>query len=704
MSAATNKSHAQRSLAVILADADLAGRVEAFLDCEREYIDNCLRPLSELEKRLKVHVAQDKAILTEIEISEVFLDATAIFDFTNGMLDKLNRARWGGIDEFMFQFPVIVDKLIPFFKLYQSFVQKSKKAITRCTELIQNNKMYKEFLSLNEAVYGKSILALLSTPMNHFPLYLQYFVVISGGLPPNDPAALGIEATAMKIIDITNYISLSCQRITSREKVVDIQEHVFKSNVALLDPSRGLIREGVCRLVGPKSSPEHMFYLFTDFICWVDKGVFSTSIGGMMQMGGVRIVPALSETSGAKSSFKIKSAITNTEWWISCDTDKARDRWVEDICRAVSEYYSLNDKSSAGVVPSTQMLHPDEFEKKIRKKRFDESKQIKRPAPEFPQGFSATGEKVTGPRPPTKPKNPSPSPTGTAPATPSSTPSRPAPPRPPRTPSSSSAPVESEPEKPYVFDASLTPEVIADWERLVDPTSGRFYYENVPMQITQWDPPQEFLDWRPARPTRVAPVPEDDVPEDDVRQPAAPVPTFFPTPTPTTAPATPSQPLPPAQPTPPTPPTHATPPVLPPSFPASSPSGAPPALPPSLPSGPPAMPPSTGGEPPSKPVSPFMAAGGAGLLSAIRGGAQLKPASADPSPAASPSNAAGGGGFLASIQNRPQLRKVSASDVPAKPVPQSSGGGINDALQKSLANYRKFVQDEEDDDEDDDEW
>uniref|UniRef100_A0A146M6R0 PH domain-containing protein n=2 Tax=Lygus hesperus TaxID=30085 RepID=A0A146M6R0_LYGHE len=195
-----------------------------------------------------------------------------------------------------------------------------------------------------------------------------------------------------KILSITDYIAKSAANIHARDKVVYIQETVFKSHIAIVDRSRKFIREGVLRLVKAKSAHTYTFYLFNDFIGWMDKGMFSSTFGGIMHIGGLRLAPYIPENSGVKHSFRVGNIITNVEWWIACDSEKTRERWIKDICVAIRDFYSLSGTSnttnlSAANVTLTHILHPDEFEKMIKKKKYNDTRLVKLPPPGIPDNL-----------------------------------------------------------------------------------------------------------------------------------------------------------------------------------------------------------------------------------------------------------------------------------------------------------------------------
>lgn len=344
----------------------------------------------------------------------------------------------------------------------------------------------------------------------------------------------------------------------------------------------------------------------------------------------------------------------------------------------------------------------------------------------------------------------------------------PSPPQPPRRPKT----------EEWVYNPEITPETIGPWSKLFDEDQKQYYYENIDEEITQWLPPQCYLDWRPAPPpttptrpasTSIPPPPpplaalsvasasSPSTPNDAPPLPAFPasfgdasLPSpLSPVPTITTSTSS-SIPPPPgvgsAIPPPPGVGSSIPPPpglgssIPPPPGMAGSALPPPPglagsSLPPPPGSGGLPPPPGAGGlslpPPPGSGGLPPPPSNHNDLMNAIRGGASLRKAEHNDD-ASSPTAGDPTSQLMAAIRSGASLKKAEPIDKPPLPMDDRSNflaairqgttlkkaqpnvkpatpqaAGLAGALQKSLAKYRKFVQDDDEDEDsnnDDDDW
>lgn len=510
---------------------------------------------------------------------------------------------------------------------------------------------------------------LLQAPTNRLPLYLVHFSEIYNSISRIHPASVGIANTIQKILSITDYIAKSAANTRARDKVVYIQETVFKSHVALVDRSRKFIREGTLNFVTSKSAHFHTFYLFNDFLGWMDKGMFTSTFGGIMHIGGLRIAPYIPENSGVKYSFRIGNIVTNVEWWISCDSEKTRERWVKDICAAIRDFYSLsastssttgdNPNNTSANVTLTHILHPEEFEKMIKKKKYNNTRLVKLPPPGIPDDILKQSSTNLLSSIQTAPSISLPHQSNISP---------------PPIPSRSSiariqstkntnldtniesrslgkdlsitqkdkylqTPINSISTSQQISSITTTdnlPQSIGTWKRLYHDDSKRYYYENTDQQITQWEPPAVYIEYQKKHPnipystlfSPIATTTTSTVYTYDLKQP-------------TSVDITASK-------------------------------------------------------------GPSHMAGNANLLSAINKESNLQNLK-DISSSKNMSQSDTPNDLLSALKKPPALRKVVATQP--QPETESFDENLTDALKRSLANYRKFVQDEPKiEDDDDDEW
>ncbi len=318
-------------------------RADAFLRSEQRYVAEGLRVLYEIQNRLKCQNTLNIGILTSEEINSLYLNVDSIYTFSDNILRQFNEARWHGVDTFISSIPSILDKNIPFFKLYANYILNVKNAVKLSKDFCADKKRkgFKEFVMLSDMCYEKAMDVLMQTPVNRLPQYVRYIGAIAESLPENHPDIDTLSTTVLKLKEVMDQISTSAENTTRRAKVVEIQESIFKGDLLLVDPTRKFFRSGRMKIRDGSKYVEYNFYLFSDFLMYAATGMFgSMNIKGIMPLAGAKITP-VNETP---NTFRIVSGLNAKEWELQAmeqEKETAEKSFLK--CTYIHHIVSLHD-------------------------------------------------------------------------------------------------------------------------------------------------------------------------------------------------------------------------------------------------------------------------------------------------------------------------------------------------------------------------
>jgi len=244
------------------------------------YVQQGLRTMSEqYNGRLNAlsKLPKGKEVLTAIEVPQLMLNITPLYEFHTQMYDALIRLRLGGGADVLEGLGRCISLFIPFFKLYTDYTKNYRKATEFLKDLIQKNANFVEFLKVNETCSGGfKLITLLRLPISRLPQYLAYFATVLDRLPDsNSPGARELRIATTAIQDVTDRIAKSQQNEIARKQVVEIQEIVFPGRVMLVDPTRFVVKKGSLKRVFEAKKKEkakdpkvYLFVLFNDCLLY----------------------------------------------------------------------------------------------------------------------------------------------------------------------------------------------------------------------------------------------------------------------------------------------------------------------------------------------------------------------------------------------------------------------------------------------------
>lgn len=235
-------------------------------------------------------------------------------------------------------------------------------------------------MTLNEACTERSIATLLEFPVVRLPQYLEYLGAIHAHMPSDAKGCDDLELAIKEIQKVPDQIAKSLRSQKNRKQVVRVQEEHFRGAVALVDPTRSWIREGEVTVTYNKSKGDSNkqlnAFLFNDMLLFGTLGsTFSSpSVKYIVQVCGM-LVENIPDGHDVKFAWRVRSQLDDRAFTVSAPTYQAKVAWM----RALAGQIAREDTTK-----QTKVLHPEEFEKRIIKKKNDESRLLPRPKAVIP--------------------------------------------------------------------------------------------------------------------------------------------------------------------------------------------------------------------------------------------------------------------------------------------------------------------------------
>jgi signal recognition particle subunit SEC65/ribosomal protein S15P/S13E len=367
---------------------------DAFLFSEQVYVHEGLRVLADhFEKRLRIHnelkrpVLERKEyadsarlttklcdqILSQNEIDNVFLNISNIYVVNSRLYKELLLSRMA--NDLTNTCGRIMSRMIPFFKLYAQYITGQRRASQQLSALRARKNKVNEFLEISERCSGYNVSDLMEMPIFRLPQYLVFLGALFKRLDPASEASNDVKQAIVAIQEVTDHISNNLKDDAQRRLVVKFQEKMFKGSVALVAPSRLVLKYGpLTKIFNKKASfvkaKKYMFVLFNDAFLYasLQTAVHSSKVKHVLQLTGMNIkdVPE-HEKNPVKFAFVVRS---NTKSFVvCCDNATEKREWIQAITEAIKNNDEIQSELS-GFVPA----NGEEFEKMIMKKKYNTRK------------------------------------------------------------------------------------------------------------------------------------------------------------------------------------------------------------------------------------------------------------------------------------------------------------------------------------------
>ena len=262
--------------------------------------------------------------------------------------------------------------MIPFFKLYARYITGQRRAAQKLAALRKSKGKLQDFLLISERCAGHQVSRLMEIPIFRLPQYLVFLGGLLKKLDPASGASSDTKGAIVAIQKVTDHISLTLKDDAQRNLVVRFQEKMFKGSVALVSPSRLVLKYGCLEKVYNKQSSfvkskKYMFVLFNDMILYstIRTALQSAKVKHVLQLDGMTIhdVPEKSQ-SPVQLAFVLCS---NTKSFVVvCQSAKEKKEWMDAINNAIK----MNESIQRQLVGQSVPYDGAEFEKMVLKKKY----------------------------------------------------------------------------------------------------------------------------------------------------------------------------------------------------------------------------------------------------------------------------------------------------------------------------------------------
>jgi len=363
-----------------------ADEAQAFLNSEREYVENGLRVGFEtFLNRLEVHNKLNHSLISDEDITKIFSNYRTIYTANSKLFDDMMLLRLEGKEKLRDNLGKFMVDFIPYFRIYTDYIVKKQAAITHLDKLKKSNKKFRQFLKINETCAGRKLKSFLEEPAGRLPQYLQHlagvYVAFEHEANRDSEAASMLLQAIVDIKAVTDEIAVKCRDLKARILVGALQEDVFKNKIQLLAAHRYCISHASMSMVISDKVKTHKFVLCNDIlvIATLATAFKSGQLIVVYPLIGLRIArdPKLPESlnkdhaDDEKLKYRFALVPQNKNFSpsdtsnsvigsviIMCDSEKQLEKWIETIEDTV-------DEEEHNLKP----CNPVDLEKRLRKQK-----------------------------------------------------------------------------------------------------------------------------------------------------------------------------------------------------------------------------------------------------------------------------------------------------------------------------------------------
>eukprot|EP00475_Leptophrys_vorax_P037305 TRINITY_DN6411_c0_g2_i1.p1 TRINITY_DN6411_c0_g2~~TRINITY_DN6411_c0_g2_i1.p1 ORF type:complete len:660 (+),score=172.52 TRINITY_DN6411_c0_g2_i1:102-1982(+) len=287
-----------------------------------------------------------KPLMREQDIQMIFGSISELATLHRKMLNKLRELKEVGNEHLERNVGDVFIKFSPYFKIYFNHVHSFSSNQEKLKVERKKNADLDRFLTVFEFLAKQTVESLLITPVQRIPRYKLLFDRIKKHCrylnSEEDALYVKMVETALtKVEEIAAQIESMMEMSEAREKVVQIQEKVFKNRVALVSPRRYCIRIAVLAKLhesksGSSSHKKYLFILFNDLLIYstVPDKARSAQLRAEIPLEDVALENMPDEDNLA-NAFRIvgpKRSIT-----LFANNPKEKDDWLGDIRSCVRQ-------------------------------------------------------------------------------------------------------------------------------------------------------------------------------------------------------------------------------------------------------------------------------------------------------------------------------------------------------------------------------
>lgn len=299
-----------------------------------------LNEIYNLHKKLEEHMTDIKEKLPKITKFQTLFADTTVKDvdltFETGITDLLAR-------------------YTPFLKIYYIYTSNYNVIVSKLNSERKSNQEFNRFATVFEHIHNLTIESFLIMPIQRIPRYkllLERMRDHSRYLVGHDKYIKNLCDALDGVEDAAKEIETNMVMAEARNKVIQVQEEIFKGKVALVSPNRFCIRMGKLGLVsisqtGKRKRKSYLCILLNDCFIYAstpDVKRLASTLKAMLPLSDIEVLDDSSPDVG-KLEFQLKTAEKVLTFRTSNSSE--RDQWVEEI-RGVIRHL----KSNANIVAS----------------------------------------------------------------------------------------------------------------------------------------------------------------------------------------------------------------------------------------------------------------------------------------------------------------------------------------------------------------
>jgi hypothetical protein len=323
---------------------------------EETYVTQLELVFNDVVRWLKGYaVVGPKPLIKEQEIQVLFGSIGELLTLHRKILAKLRELKENG-DEFLERnVGDVFIKFAPYFKLYFNHVNTFAQNQQKLKVERKKNPDLDRFLQVFEYLAKQTVESFLITPVQRIPRYKLLLERIKKHCryltsEEDQSYVKQIEMGLTKVEEIAAQLEDMMEMSEAREKVVQIQEKVFKGKVALVSPRRYCVRIGALAKIhesksGSNSQKKYLFVLFNDLLIYstIPDKARSAQLRAEIPLEdiGLENIP---DDDNQQYAFKIVSA--KRAMVIIASNQKEKDDWLADLRNSVGQALSNADSKS----------------------------------------------------------------------------------------------------------------------------------------------------------------------------------------------------------------------------------------------------------------------------------------------------------------------------------------------------------------------
>jgi hypothetical protein len=288
-----------------------------FLDSEREYLRLVLRPVMTFIGMLRV-----RKLVKPEAIDDMFLNVESIAELHEQLLSELETAVTG--NEIAKEAGVILAKTAPYLKIYTKFSELQEDALKAYEKVFKDNSKFRKLVKEVYIATGVRPGEVMKYPTIRLPQYFVYMEMYADKLKSGTEEKRLADYAVQQIKEALDAIRIQLRDKFSRDAVVAIQMKVCSNAIAIVDPSRYLLKKGALELDGSKAYAA----LFNDMLLVLNQ------YGKPCQILRLR---ALEVDSSADTTFTVHDVRKKQLLVFNCSSESSAKSWVNELEWAIRE-------------------------------------------------------------------------------------------------------------------------------------------------------------------------------------------------------------------------------------------------------------------------------------------------------------------------------------------------------------------------------